>query len=147
MSTSNPIEGRAPLTAEQEQHLRNCIRALQESPKPEAFAMRCFIHANGSHCGSPACVLGHYASRPDLQNLFVFEPPSIRVHYRQGSKYVNGGPVEYRDHYFLEHFGLEDEDEADELFGGEGCANAQTPDEAIAYLEGFIEWRKTGEWK
>jgi hypothetical protein len=144
------------LTSEQEQNFRKCQQALRESPRPEAFSMECFIRGDcwdariGSDnvpqfwCGSPACVLGHYALRTDLQDVLILDQEALE----EGEPCVklkhNDQPLTFSDYTFQEHFGLRTSGEAQLLFGPSGCGGAQTPEEAIAYIERFIQERNSG---
>lgn len=109
--------------------LLNLIKALQESPAPERFTMDDYVHP----CGTPACVLGHYAARSDLQD-FLTAP-------RDGWQEVqttSGERVPYWDQLVLQHFDIA-YSQACELFSTYGCGRAKTVDEAIAYLRRFID--------
>ena len=137
------------LTAEQEQNLRNVVRALRESPNPAAFTMSRYVYAEGQEfpAGTPADPLGHYATREDLQQLFIIDKTGAGfVLYRPGGKYVMGGPIQFRDHYFLDHFGFgfDDVEEVEYLFGARGCNGAKTIDEAIRFIEAYIQLRNAG---
>lgn len=83
-------------------------------------------------CGTPACALGHYAVRKDLQRAFDLIPDGIIV--RRGTRYEDAG---FDTPYTREHFGLT-KDEAYELFNGDGCGSARTADAAAEYIEGFV---------
>jgi hypothetical protein len=119
------------------ERLLKVARALRESAVPEDFTMRCFVN----ECGTPACALGHYAARRDLQRAF-------RISAEEGTD-VDGNPAVYyyirsKDGVYIahdvepvEHFGL-DEEQAEELFGGHGCGNAKTPKAAARYIERFV---------
>ena len=127
-----------------ERRLRNVIRALEESPNPKAFTMSCFVNGDefdyrtgGNHfCGTPACALGHYAARRDLQREFRV----ITDH--NGVRYLED-PMSAIDKS-MKHFGLRDL-EFQELFGAEGCGDAKTTKKAIRYIEKFIERKKNGK--
>lgn len=111
--------------------LRNVCRALRESPDPEAFTMCSYAH----ECGTPACCLGHYALRHDLQN--VFKLSAMRrlklVDWTKGGK-----DIEFDDEPVLEHFGINTK-ESFELFSGTGCNYAGTPEAAAQFIENFIK--------
>ncbi len=115
-----------------EQRLLNVVRALRESPAPQGFTMSFYAH----DCGAPACALGHYAARPDLQDAFSVDGLGELYHCGVNTLIADGyGPE-------AEHFGVT-EDEADELFGDEGCGGAFTPDEAADYIMAFIEIKRS----
>lgn len=72
---------------------QNMIRALRESPDRAQFSMSRWA----TRCGTPACVLGHYAARSDLQNIF-----ELRADYYLDFfvAYVAGGaPITYGSGY------------------------------------------------
>lgn len=109
----------------------NLIRSTSEAD-PEDFNMREY----GNPCGTPACVLGNYANRTDLQDAFSFEPA-------QNGEVVSttGDYVAYGGKLVQKHFGITTYDAA-EIFSGEsGCAGAKTPAEAVAFLEAFYAKR------
>lgn len=128
-----------PVISLYEQRLRNCIVALRESPRPDAFSMKRFgwgifdSNPQGYLCGTPACVLGHYAARTDLQDAFVLDAQGYRGSGRYGYTPATWGAE-------CAHFGLTI-GECSELFGVVGCGGARTTQEAIAYLEAFIAHR------
>lgn len=108
------------------QRLLNVARALRESPKPERFTMDCYVH----RCGTPACALGHYILRSDMQSDWVWDPVSrypAPLRPRIGALSTWAG----------QHFNILDR-EIGELFGADGCNGAQTPIEAAEYIEQFV---------
>ena len=111
--------------------LLNAARALRESPNPEKFTMRRYIN----ECGSPACVLGHYAARKDLQRTFGVDTVA-RVLYRRNPKEIVG----YYSLLVQSHFGISPW-EAETLFNTSGCNGAITSDEAATYIENFVNDR------
>lgn len=111
--------------------LLNLIRALEESPNPKGFSMRDF----GDGCGTPMCVLGHYAARKDLQRAFGLDPAvgeSLLVN-RRGTVFYSHWSKEVE-----EHFGLKGS-ESETLFGGWGCGGAKTIPQAIRFIKRFIK--------
>lgn len=111
------------------QRLLNVARALRESPNPDKFDMKLIQHS----CGTPACALGHYVARTDLQSAFL--PPPIGARYRIND--VNGLMLYPFGPLVLGHFGLS-ETELEELFDEEGCGGAKTAVEAAEYIEKFV---------
>lgn len=119
--------------------LLNVARALRESPKPKAFTMHCYVGGDTwdfdtSHnwCGTPACALGHYAARTDLQRLMrILNGKAV---YRES---IYGSSICYADECVLKHFGIY-WSEAGCLFGSEGCGNAKTTKQAARYIERFV---------
>lgn len=112
--------------------LLNVARALRESKEPDKFTMDVFGH----ECGTPACALGHYASRRDLQDAFSLRALPGRTY---SSLFLRGGrsTIGYDYPEVARHFGVS-KDEAKELFGFEGCGNAFTATNAAAYIERFV---------
>lgn len=108
------------------QRLMNVSRALRETPKPKRFDMGKF----GNPCGTPACALGHYAVRTDMQSTF-------RLSFWTGDLKVRGQEVDFDGPQICHHFGIT-EGEAALLFGPSGCNDAQFPEDAAAYIEAFV---------
>lgn len=106
------------------QRVLNLARALRESPAPKRFTMGCVF----SGCGAPACVWGHYISRPDLQSEWTPDT---------GDSFDGGQVPRYSD-CAEKHFGLCFE-ELYLLFNTNGCGGAGTPAQAIAFIEKFAE--------
>jgi hypothetical protein len=112
--------------------LLNVARALRESPKPEAF----YMGEYAQDCGTPACALGHYAHRVDLQDVFML---------RDNLVFLCGAPIDawethydYYDDDVCDHFGIS-VGQACELFSANGCGHAKTAIEAAEYIENFVE--------
>lgn len=128
------------------QRLLNAAKAVRESPSPEAFSMsrygsepvRELFREHG--CGTPGCVLGHYASRTDIQDEFKLVGMDI---FRKGAavpaglweRRVNG--LTYNGREICDHFAITIA-QATELFSISGCGYAQTPAEAAEFIERFI---------
>lgn len=130
----------------QRKRLLNVARALRESPKPEDFTMVGYANL----CGTPACALGHYAARTDLQKVFRLVV-SVYVANYDGNRYTNPplrlrarprvrDAIGYAHTEVLEHFGI-NVPAAEELFGSRGCNRAQTAIEAAEYIERFVAER------
>jgi len=130
------------MNARHKQRLLNVARALRESPDPTAFTMREF----GKNCGTPACALGHYACRPDLQRTFELVNSSVRMVGSQMPVRLSEGPV-------TKHFGFERHNpvpfsgestypETYELFSSVGCGNAQTAGEAADFIEMYVAMKE-----
>lgn len=120
------------------ERLLKVAQALRESSAPKDFTMRCFVN----ECGTPACALGHYAARRDLQHAFkiVVEKGTdfdgtARLYYDVTEN--DGAPIAYDDDFTQQHFGLDAYD-LNNLFGGCGCDDAQTPKAAARYIERFV---------
>lgn len=112
------------------QRLLNVARALRESPAPDKFTMDEYFKRN---CGTPACALGHYTFREDLQSVFWWDKKG-----RYPISRATGEGVSYDESEVLAHFGLT-ENEADELFGAEGCGWAQEAVDAADFIENFVK--------
>lgn len=87
-------------------------------------------------CGTPACVLGTYAYRKDVQSEFCLRRDRV---YGGIGVFVKGTSEEasYDSDIVQEHFGL-DYKETEELFGADGCDSAQSEEEAARFIEQFI---------
>lgn len=112
------------------QRILNVAQALRDSPNPTRFTMCSY-----GHCGTPACALGHYASRQDLQDEFYLgagEGEGLVVNDR----YCIQAGVSCCGETIREHFGL-NESEAFRLFNIFGCGSARTASAAADYLEKF----------
>jgi hypothetical protein len=117
------------------EYLLNVAKALRESPYAAMFSMT--DYANPA-CGTPMCALGHYAARQDLQSLLVLDNKRRASRYDSPVFYADSGKaVTYDSARLCEHFGISSDD-ADELFGPDGCDNAATPIEAANYIEHFV---------
>lgn len=119
--------------------LKNVIRALREKKDPKMFSMYTVMHP----CGTPACCMGEYASREDLQDEFSLKSVSAEDWY-EGIGIVlrkTGLGVSPFGLRVASHFGITVAD-AEDLFGSEGCAFANTPDEAAHYIEEFIKHKR-----
>lgn len=129
------------------QRLLNVAKACRESPNPEAFTMR-KVH----YCGTPACALGHYAARRDLQQMFQLptrealdfnrDRGPLQVYLGSCSIIVGAwGATSPSGALFVHaqhHFGITAA-QAEDLFSSRGCGNARTPIEAAKYIERFVE--------
>jgi len=130
------------------ERLRNVIRAVKEGDAKD-FDMSRYVKLESKGCGSPACALGHYAARQDLQQEF---------HLEQWRVIAQGGwnDTDAFERIVGKHFDLTIK-EITELFGGFGCGSFTmtvsgsgdeafswkvskpiTALEAIAYIENFI---------
>jgi hypothetical protein len=109
------------MNAKQKARFKNLIKATKEADRDHFSMTR---YANG--CGTPACVLGNYASRRDLQKSFTLH------------EFVEN--IAFDDLRVLEHFGIT-ESEARVLFSTQGCRGAITPEGAVAFLEEFLEYK------
>jgi hypothetical protein len=113
------------------ERLLNVAKALRESPEPKAFTM-VRVHT----CGTPACALGHYAARRDLQQVFQLSPTAEFGELTIGVWGATRSTNAWLD-FVAHHFGIT-KDQAYRLFGGFGCDNAQTPIRAASYIERFV---------
>lgn len=129
----------------QEKRLLNVARALLESKAPQMFTMGFYVHGDAiskcrgvlpaeEFCGTPACALGHYGARRDLQRLLKIVSGPV------GSDLVYGDGdwrVDFSSHLIRDHFGISLE-EADLLFGEDGCGGARTAKEAALFIKRFV---------
>lgn len=115
------------------ERLRNVVRALREDPDPENFTMRRIGYASAlGKCGTPACALGHYAARTDLQGEFQLTKYAL-IYSKKQHRALNFYCETIRKHFDL------NEAQFTELFEWHGCGNARTPEEAATYIERFID--------
>lgn len=145
----------------QSKRLLNVARALREAhAAKKKFNMDKFVFGQASainygdrflvgqprnveaeSCGTPACALGHYASRTDLQRF-------VKIQYHKddfGIKYAElayfgsrDSGVDYCDSEFERHFGISLE-ETELLFSWDGCNGAKTALAAAKYIERFVK--------
>ena len=113
--------------------LQNIVRALKEAPADAVFDMQRYVHV----CGTPACALGFYAAREDLQSFLTLRAGDM-TYTRPDSDMRPSHRACYTDDQLCAHFGLKPK-EMFLLFSSRGCDNAATREDAIEYLEGFIE--------
>ncbi len=136
----------------QARRLLNVAKALRESEHPELFTMESYVNnAEGlsdrfersdvpeNWCGTPACALGHYGARTDLQRKIRIARISLGFDDAPyfGLRYGNNRDVGYADDAMLNHFGLE-RYEAHSLFCPSGCGGAKTPSQAAKFIEDFV---------
>lgn len=118
------------------ERLLNVAKALRESPNPAKFSMGDYASPD---CGTPMCAIGHYAARQDLQSFLVLNNKR-RAHRFASPVFYADDPnkeVAYDSARLRQHFGI-CTDDAEFLFGPEGCDHAQTPIEAAEYIEHFV---------
>lgn len=109
----------------EDKRLLNVAKACRESRDPHAFTMQRFVW---DHCGTPACAVGHYAARRDLQRCFTLAELQL-------------GRLHYYSVRVLNHFGIT-KHEAMCLFGEFGCDRAKTVTEAAEFIESFVAKRR-----
>lgn len=108
------------------ERLLKVATALRESAHAELFTMTRY-----AAWGRPCDALAHYASRSDLQSDFKLSRFLNRVYTASGRR------VHWFSPEVLEHFGVT-RDEAEDLFSGDGCSEAQLPEDAAKYFERFV---------
>jgi hypothetical protein len=124
-----------------QKRLLNVAKALRESANPEAFTMEWFVHGDTEQrdqgrvspfsCGTPACAIGHYAARRDLQR-------ELKIVVREGdAEVVDSRRLPATCWSVHEHFGVTP-DESRDLFAYAGCGGAKTPKAAARYIERFV---------
>lgn len=112
-------------------NLLKVAQALRESNNPGHFTMLRYRN----ECGTPACALGHYAAREDLQDTFCLRLGGASP----GRANVFNGF--FCDHLrVLKHFGLTGP-QARQLFSSMGCDRARTANDAADYIERFVAKR------
>lgn len=121
------------------QRLLNVARACRETSAPQGFSMQRYGNgpAGSIHrdCGTPACAMGNYAFRTDLQDVFTLDLDNAFYPLR-----AKDHGAHYDSLITLNHFGISTE-EAEALFGPAGCNNAQTHEAAATYIEAFVAER------
>jgi hypothetical protein len=112
---------------------RNLIRVLRDAQKSEElrakFTMALYGYRASTEraCGTPACAMGHYAFRTDVQRTFRLARDGWAVD-------LDGHCFHDAESVFAQHFGI-DPTEARRLFGSEGCGDAKTPGQAADFIE------------
>lgn len=118
--------------------LRDCITALKTVQTPRFSMLTLFSNGYSAQrenrCGTPACVIGHYVAYKGLGH--DFDSQMLAGHRILG---LNGGVINKRQSELEEMviYGLTYA-QREVLFGEEGCGNAQTKGDAIAYIQDFI---------
>lgn len=116
------------MNTRQIQRFRNLIKTMAE--------LRTAIDMSRVHkCGTPSCVLGHYAARRDLQHTFNIYIGLSGLYSNNDSSLTGVDTRTTQD-----HFGI-NRDEAWELFGSSGRGDAVTPKQVIAYVKRFLGHR------
>lgn len=110
------------------QRLLDVATANRDASKARLFFAMCTY---GHDCSSPACCLGHYAVRRDLQHKF-----SLSAHGNLAGS--DGVWRDYNSSDVLGHFGIT-HDESVNLFSGDGCGEAETAFQAAKYIENFLD--------
>lgn len=125
--------------------LRTVAAALDEADAipffRKTFTMRVwgfgFNHErqNVPDCGTPACAMGHYAARTDLQRGFKLDS--------DGDVATTGHLKGYRVDFAMRmHFGI-DVNQHEKLFGHDGCNRAKRPKAAASYIRKFASAMET----
>ena len=96
--------------------------------------MNNYVHA----CGTPACVLGYFASRVDLQRKFVLAKNAQGYMTCQLRVQDHDYPVDYEDTQVLGYFGINRE-QAEYLFGGGYPNDGKTPAQMRRKIRKFID--------
>ena len=134
----------------QAQRLLNVAKALREAPRPEAFTMQYYINPRDERrpekedtlCGTPACALGHYAARTDLQDLLEIQVVrAVNQFFDRTVMTYRGIPYSrpcYDSGKVMEHFGLSFRG-VSEIFAEDGCEDAHTALGAAEYIERFVQ--------
>lgn len=125
----------APVYSKGEKRLLEAADLVENS---SSFDMHTWIHP----CGTPACVLGHYAvAHPEawgiLNGVPFLNPKLSRC---RADKEFFSARNESRLSVLegaAEYFGIS-RAEADIIFSGSGCGMARTGAEAAAFIRGFV---------
>lgn len=141
------------MNAIQKKRLLNVAKALRESKKPKKFTMGHYVWGDfispdlvgpeAEFCGTPACALGHYGSRRDLQKLMKIDTQTNAIGKVQHVLVFASRPdavVDFASEAVREHFGI-DGYEASDLFSSTGCNGAKTPKAAAKFIEQFVKDR------
>lgn len=112
----------------QAQRLLDVATALRESPNPRKFDM----DAYGHDCRTPACALGHYAARKDMQKILCLDSEG-ELNFAKTGVWTS-----HHNKEVLEHFGL-NVTESHRLFSGSGCGYARTAIQAAKFIENFLD--------
>jgi hypothetical protein len=109
--------------------LLNVARALREAKTAECdFDMSFYVH----ECGTPACALGHYAARRDLQDRFKIVVGAAHSFLANASDGRSVMPGDVAGHFAISIH------DAGDLFDVDGCGGAKTPAVAAAFIEAFV---------
>ncbi len=124
--------------------LTNLARIARDAQKAESLlskVRRFTMHRwgygadKGETCGTPACLLGHYAARIDVQRRFSLRKDGeVRTHGK--GRYANSLIQRAADHFGITF------DDAHAMFGNSqapGANQAKSPAGAAQYVERFIE--------
>lgn len=118
------------------QFLRDCITALRESPDPGSFYMGQWVRKIASEennwCGTPACVLGHYAMREAMRAPGPERRKLVDEITHRAVTTIDSDSMEVTELGGLNCI------QVAELFGSRGCGDAATLSQAIHYIERFI---------
>lgn len=124
------------------ERLLNVAKALRESKNPADFTMTTY-----AQCGTPACALGHYAARPDLQDTFKLIGDREGLYLKNVTHPSCGSSNCYCGSAVCAHFDITPE-QATELFASGadeitpvGCGNPANAIEAAEYIERFVAER------
>ena len=98
-----------------------------------------YCNVEKNFCGTPACALGHYAARTDLQRLLKVSilKDYHGVPYATVDRFGGEPGCDWNNEEVEEHFGI-NSDEYNELFDWDGCGDAKTPLQAAKYIERFV---------
>jgi hypothetical protein len=116
--------------------LLDVARACREAPDPSKFTMAGYAN----RCGSPACALGHYAVRTDLQDKF-----SLRKSTEYGLPWIWFGeePTGFDTREVCDWFDIT-RGQCRELFSDYGCGGDEDepitdPVQVAEYIENFVK--------
>lgn len=133
--------------------LLDVVKALRDAENDPHFVEDFTMQRFANPCGTPACALGHYAWRVDLQSEFIISHSAAMgrsVFYAEGCgsfwrERDNDHSIGLGDDRVLDYFSIS-YSEVLELFDVEGCDKAAVPGEAADYIESFVT-RKWPQWR
>ena len=138
--------------------LRIMAFALREAAKVKSltrwFSMKRYGYAKGDEvndekvsCGTPACALGHFAARRDLQSFLRLDKKTGELTYvrkelpSRRARIMRWLGADYADRRVERYFGLTSS-EAVRIFSPQGCNHAKTPLAAADYIEQFCKQKE-----
>lgn len=141
------------LNVRQAKRILNVARSLDESADAKAFTMKCFIRGDHNDpypnyaekknwCGTPACALGNYAARRDLQKVLTIKKTPYGSLYLEFSEGKHKDEIDYENEAVHKYFGV-DEDTMYLLFGPNGCNDAKKPATASKFLKTYVKKHTT----
>jgi hypothetical protein len=132
--------------------LLKVAQACRETTIPQAFTMEKMFYGDTTErgikpkfsIGTPACALGLFASRKDLQRIMEIK----LIEYEPGRQFaaatIPGTGGRFSGERLRRYFGL-DETEYACLFYSKGCGRAKTAIQAAEFIEFFVKNATSGK--